>query len=98
LIACMARFIILKNLIEINLIDFIKDVTLPQLIPTIVSVIVCMITINLFDFHLRFVLTITIAIFIFTFIAYNFSLTKGERNYIKGTLNKLKEKIKISLN
>lgn len=98
LMACMARFIILKNLIEINLTDFIKDVTLPQLIPTTISVIVCMIIINLFDFHLRFILTITVAIFIFTLIAYNFSLTKGERNYIKGTVNKLKGKIKFLLN
>lgn len=98
LIACIARFIILKNLIEINLIDFIKDVTLPQLIPTLVSIIICASIINLWDFHFRFILTMAVSIPLFMLIAYRYSLTTGERNYVKKTVNTLKNKIKTSLN
>ncbi|MDR7210677.1 MATE family efflux transporter [Flavobacterium piscis] len=96
--ACVARFIILRNLIEIKLIDFINDVTLPQLIPTIISTVVCMIMVNVFDFQYRFIVTLAIAISIFMFIAYKFSLTANERNYIKKTVDKLKNKMKTSLN
>lgn len=92
-LSCCCRFLILKGIANFDMIDFFNDVTKLQILPTILSVIVCFLIVQYFSFDLRFLLTFSVSIAGFFFLVL-YNLTVHEKMLMNKILNKFKSNVR----
>jgi O-antigen/teichoic acid export membrane protein len=94
LIACGFRLFFLKKLAHLSIKEYFNRVFLKEIVPAVISIVICCLLVNYLHFDFRFLMTITISIAMFGIGIYMFGLCKDEKNTINVMLNKFKIKIK----
>lgn len=92
-ISCVFRFLILKSISSFTIFSFFKDVLRLQMLPTLMSVGICVLIVNFFSFDLRFLLTFAASIIGF-FIVILLSLTVQERELFDRIFSRVKLRLK----
>ncbi len=86
-IAQLARMIILRSLIGIQITDYIKNIYIKVLSVTVLSIVVPLIIyLNMTDSILRFFIVCIVCILSVVTIAYTVGLSSNERNFVKAKI------------
>lgn len=92
LFACIIRMFFLKKLAGLSIMEYCKRVLGKEIIPVVMSIAICWITTQYFDFKFRFLLTCTISAITFSTFIYLVGLCKDEKQVIKNLISKVKSK------
>lgn len=91
---CMLmRIPIVRKSIKFNVRDYFYYVFVKIIPPTILTITICIIITNVFDFRFRFLLTYIVSMPLYLLAVYKFSLTLEEQNKIKEIVLLVKNKI-----
>ncbi len=96
-IACVVRLQIFNKITSSSMWKYIREVTLPQIIPTLVSIIICTISVMFIDHQLRFLVTFLLSIPLFFVVTYKLSLSHNEKAYLSALLERFAGKLKYKL-
>ena len=92
-ISMLLRIPMIRKAQGFNSWDFISNVILKVIPPVILSVLICVLITISVDSSFRFILTYMVAIPLFAFAVYKFSLNEVECNKLKSIVSALREKI-----
>ena len=76
IIACIFRILFVRKLGNLSIKEYIRKVFLKQLIPSLVSVLICWICVRFIDFQWRWFVTLNVSLLFFAGSVYLFSLEK----------------------
>lgn len=85
-----------KHKIGLSINVFVKRVLLKEIMPVFITVLICLVIINIFDFSLRWLLTIPVGIIVFLLSVYFFGLCKDEKDIIDSLIASLCKKRKLN--
>lgn len=96
-IACLVRLQIFNNITASSLSTYVRRVTVPQLIPAVVSVVVCAVIVTAVDHEFRFLVTFLLSIPLFFVTTYMLSLNSAEKVYLSALIQRVGGKLKYKL-
>lgn len=93
LIACCFRLLILKKESGFSISLYFKKVLMKELLPTLSSIMICILITNviLSDITFRFLITGLFSTLVFSFVFYKTSLEKDEKEYIQMVFKRIKK-------
>jgi len=92
-IACVFRLIFLKKIAGLSIREYFNRVFKKEIFPVIVSTLSCLLIIETFDFHFRFLLTITFSSLLFAITVYFLGFEKEEKDHLNNLIKKILQKI-----
>ncbi|AWW29063.1 hypothetical protein DN752_02315 [Echinicola strongylocentroti] len=92
-IACCLRLYFLHLLAGLSVQRYLERVIYKEVVPLLVLMTICLLSINLFDFPFRFLLTITLAVLGTSVAIYLWGLCEDEREIVSKGILKIKQKV-----
>ena len=91
LISSLLRIFVLHKQIKLNVLQYIKHVFLPIIIPSSICISLCVLLTSLFNFGFRFLLTFSAVAIVYIPVVYYLGLTTKERGIILHTFKRGKK-------